>query len=249
MPLGSSLSRIVLLTLGVTALAAGPNAGAQSERGSLTVVVRSAETQQPLAGALVSVVGSVSPLTTDEAGIVRLERVRPGEHRIEVRAVGYLPVRASVSLPDGATELTVELEPAPVQLEEVEVQGMNESPLQHNGFYARKQSGQGTFITREAIERARPRALSDLFRNVPGVSVSHSSSRGTARTSMRGNTGEFCPPQVFVDGAQAPYYNIDNIPPHTVEGIEIYRGSASIPAEYNRGMSACGVVLVWTKVN
>jgi hypothetical protein len=44
-----------------------------------------------------------------------------------------------------------------------------------------------------------------------------------------------------------PAFTIDQIPPETIEAIEVYRGVAEIPIEYRTAGSVCGVVLIWTK--
>jgi hypothetical protein len=61
--------------------------------------------------------------------------------------------------------------------------------------------------------------------------------------SMSRSSG--CPPTVWVDGAQSAYFGV-NTPIGDVYGIEVYRGSGEIPAEY-AGTSACGAVVIWTK--
>jgi hypothetical protein len=36
--------------------------------------------------------------------------------------------------------------------------------------------------------------------------------------------------------------------PLDLEGMEVYRSAAEIPPEYNATGSACGVILLWTRV-
>ena len=44
------------------------------------------------------------------------------------------------------------------------------------------------------------------------------------------------------------YQTIDElVPPSDVEGIEVYKGAATIPVELNGTGSACGVVSIWTR--
>lgn len=56
-----------------------------------------------------------------------------------------------------------------------------------------------------------------------------------------------CPIQYYVDGTFVALFNIDEILPGDVEGMEIYRGAATIPAEYNKGTAICGLILIWTR--
>jgi mRNA-degrading endonuclease toxin of MazEF toxin-antitoxin module len=251
---GSSLSRIALLLLGAAALPWARPAAAQGRPPLVTVVVTTSDTHEPLAGAAVEVLGMNTSASTNVEGVAQLEHVRTGARTVEVRHAGYLPSHTALVVPSNATELLqVEMIPAPVKIEGVDVQGTRQSPLLHNGFFVRKQSGQGTFVTREEIEKAHPGALSDVLRRMEGVALTPNGLAarefGQTRARMRGNIGGECQPQVFIDGALTSITNLDEILPQSIEGIELYRGAATVPAEYNRGSSMCGVVLIWTKVN
>ena len=70
--------------------------------------------------------------------------------------------------------------------------------------------------------------------------------------SILGATGGgngYCAMQVYVDDVRMPVpFNLDMLPsPRLLSGIEVYAGSATLPAKYNTMDSGCGVVLVWTK--
>ena len=59
-------------------------------------------------------------------------------------------------------------------------------------------------------------------------------------------------PLIFFDGqflgGGERYANLDDlVDPDRVEGIEIYNGAATIPDEFDRPGSACGVVAGWTR--
>jgi hypothetical protein len=52
----------------------------------------------------------------------------------------------------------------------------------------------------------------------------------------------FTPPQ--------PLFDVNSISPYSLEGIEVYAGTAQIPAKYNSQFSSgCGVVLFWTRIS
>ncbi|MDQ3950441.1 MAG: energy transducer TonB, partial [Gemmatimonadota bacterium] len=61
-----------------------------------------------------------------------------------------------------------------------------------------------------------------------------------------------CAPLVWLDGApaMAGEFDLDVISPGTVSGIEIYPGPATVPVEFRstRGLEACGVIVVWSRV-
>ncbi|HJR64475.1 MAG TPA: TonB-dependent receptor [Gemmatimonadaceae bacterium] len=44
-----------------------------------------------------------------------------------------------------------------------------------------------------------------------------------------------------------PSFHIDQLNPEDIEAIEVYRGAAEIPVEYNRSGSLCGVILIWMR--
>ena len=70
-----------------------------------------------------------------------------------------------------------------------------------------------------------------------------------------------CATQIFVDGflvnrrmvqpngTQGPEdIRIDDVvSPASVEGIEVYRGLSTVPAEFLNPDAACGVIAIWTK--
>jgi outer membrane receptor for ferrienterochelin and colicin len=37
------------------------------------------------------------------------------------------------------------------------------------------------------------------------------------------------------------------VPVSSIEGIEVYKGAAQLPAEFGGSNSMCGVVAIWTK--
>jgi TonB family protein len=88
----------------------------------------------------------------------------------------------------------------------------------------------------------------EIIRELPGVTM-----RGPTRYADRSLRfrGANCPPLVFVDGfpATAGEFELDIIDLSTVEGIEIYPGLASVPAEFQatRGQHRCGVIAVWSR--
>lgn len=221
---------------------------AQQRGGAIVVSVMTAD-GEPLSGARVSVQGIGIIALTDAAGTARIDDLQPGARTLEVHYLGYAPASVAVDVVAGE-RLTIDLilPVQPVALAPVTATARR-SILYDRGFYHRKKSGQGTFIDREEIEALRPRYMSDLLRRVAGVSVNRSSFGGRARVSMRGaNSHGSCPIQYYIDGTLTGPFNIDNIPPGDVEGIEIYRGAATIPVVFNKGRAICGVIVVWTRM-
>ncbi len=246
---GSPLSRLSLPLLLAIQVAEGTRpATAQDRSATVEVSVVAQGSNRPIAGASIMLAGGAVHALTDGSGRARLAHVGTGQQTVEVRYLGYAPVRLPVSLAEGVREMAFQLAPAPVRLAELKVRAPGGArTLEMGGFSMRRRNGNGTFITREEIERQQPRYLSDLLRRLPGISLSTPNKFGRSQTTMRGATSRSCQPQVFVDGVQTSIFYLDDVLPGNVEGLEIYRGAATIPAQFNRGMAICGVVLVWTR--
>ena len=60
-----------------------------------------------------------------------------------------------------------------------------------------------------------------------------------------------CPFNYFVDGAHFPFeHNSADpfpIPVTDIMAMEIYAGTAQIPAEFQRMANSCGAIVIWTK--
>jgi len=98
------------------ALGAGPSA-ARAQTGAIAGVVRSAQTAEPLAAVVVSVLRSGLRTTGDSAGAFAFAEVRAGSWQVEVRSIGYrVAVVPAVVRVGQRTVLDVRLQPAPVAL-------------------------------------------------------------------------------------------------------------------------------------
>ena len=221
--------------------------GAQTGRGAIVGVVRDSG-GSGISSADVRVEGTNLRVITEPDGSFRLERVPSGLGTLQVRRLGFAPGTSTFRLEaSGESRVDVSLVPLPAQLPAVRIRErprVFDSRLR--GFNERRQKGNGYFITRERLEQVHSYRFIDIMREVPGVRVGML--RGGATVRMRGAD---CDPLVFIDGfpAAAGTLDLDIIDLADVEGIEIYRGAASIPAAFNRGTAACGVIVIWTKVN
>lgn len=181
--------------------------------------------------------------------MLRLTGLAPGSHTIRARYLGYATGSADVQLTAGRSEaLRLDLAVQPLELAEVRVQARR-SLLETTGFNSRRTAGFGTFVTRDDIVRMQPRFLSDVLRRVAGMDLSSGRPGGSSRVRVRGTKVMMgsCPIQYYVDGTMAAYFNVDDVRPEDVAGLEIYRGAATIPPAYNKGTALCGVVLIWTR--
>jgi hypothetical protein len=254
-------SPAVAAAIGLAALAAPARTRAQQPTASTTqdrflvVHVTDASTGTGVADAEVWVGGTRT--STDSAGHALLP-LRHDRETVLVRRIGYGDERRDVSTAPGALE--VALTPAPVALGGVQAaaQRMPMSPPLRR-FYERMEHGRGSFVTREQIDRRKPRRLTDLFREIPGVRVA-TTSRGDRlvmtgatpamyRVDPRWEAGD-CPVQYYLDGMsyQPDFAGVPNdVRPDEVEGIEVYRRLSEVPVEFRRPGAECGVVLIWLR--
>jgi iron complex outermembrane receptor protein len=219
---------------------------AQTPSATLEINVRTSLEDRPLPGAQVFVEGLGMRGITDRNGTARITGLPTGARRIEVRYLGYAPVNELLALAIGrTTRVTARLDFQPIQLTEVTVR-VRQSRLAENGFFERREHGLGTFFTRDEIEQMRPRFLTDVIHRVPGLQIpSLLTPRRTAR--IRGSSPT-CTIQFVINGiATSPGFQLDYVPPGDVEGMEIYKGAATVPAMFNRTTSACGTIVIWTR--
>ena len=204
----------------------------------------------PVASVDVRVEGTQFAALTDARGAFSLRGVAPGSHRLIARRLGFRPSAIDVLVESGQTaEVDVQLDPNPQQLTPITVAARPESyEARLTGFNDRAKAKVGHFIGPERLERLTSHKFTEILREVPGVKFLYVG-RGTQKTiRLRGAS---CPPFVFIDGfpASAGEFDVDDIEPSTIEGVEIYHGLATIPAQFGaaRGQERCGVIAFWSR--
>ena len=196
----------------------------------------------------------------------------PGEGAYSIH-VEHLSAFAMVDGPfevaeDRSAVVTFHIVPQPIALEEiaVSVEGRSMS-LSMAGFYERSRAGFGHFLNLQDIKARNPIRLADLVRTVPGVQYFEGSNAGfggypimsyALRSDLwsEDDLGASIPclPRVYVDGvmvepggkSRMPSQGFDQIVGVTdVAAMEVYRSPAEVPVRFG-GMTACGVILIWT---
>ena len=222
---------------------------AQSRLGAVSGVVKDS------AGAIltnveVMVMRSGRTVRTDSVGHFLLLALQAGQEDIGFRRVAYEPVIVSLRIPaDDTTDVEIRLGGITPLLPAVVVNERSEQSKVMQQFEARRRTGAGYFVTRGDIERRRPNVLSEYMRMVPGVRIVTLDNGRSALRFARSSRPN-CPPQYFVDGIPTSNFDIDEVLPGDVEGIELYAGSAGVPPQFNRftGTTICGTILIWTRI-
>lgn len=209
-----------------------------------------ASTAEPVNAARVRLVGAGREATTDESGRFRLAEVEPGAHLLEVRHLSYETVSDSIAVP-GADEFVVEIRVAPdaIEIAPLVVEGRS-AKLASVGFYERRETGLGAFVSREDLRERPVFELSDYMARMPGVRRVRQWD-GTSRLQLRGRNTIMsdCRTQYILDGVPAEMVaaGIDEVSPEAVAGIEIYRGASEVPPRFAVGRAMCGVIVIWTR--
>ncbi|TVP74658.1 MAG: hypothetical protein EA352_10280 [Gemmatimonadales bacterium] len=198
--------------------------------------------------------------TTDVDGYFHLPEVPHGSFRLRVQRLGFENTTTPFWEIERGELLTVEIriDPEVVVMAPLEIKARvrSASPVLE-GFYLRMDRGVGgTFFDREDIRREGPARVSDLVARAPGIRTEpasgFSSNRFVTMTrALPGRGPGGCPVQIFVDGVLATRSGavpIDELAsPTDLEGVEIYRGVGSVPAEFLTPDARCGVIALWTR--
>lgn len=208
-----------------------------------------------LKGARVSMnEGKIVGVTNGE-GYVELENIPPGAHIVSVSFDKYSGEVFPLNFSEEETiEIELGLERAPVEMEGIEiVEERIEPSLERRGFYERKASGVGRYLTKEEMDEKGKILLSDALRGVSGVQVITYDGIKAAVSRRR---GMLCPLRVYINGStlggriisnsSVQVVDLDSQALEEIAGIEVYVGPSEIPVQYAQ-YNQCGVILIWTR--
>jgi hypothetical protein len=204
------------------------------------------ENGQPVAGARVQIPVSGVSTVTREDGTFRLTGVQTGTQVLIAMNLGFAtasgPINVTAREP---TDVVVTLAPKVNILDPVLITARRDVALEKAGFNSRKRNLHGYFMTREDIDRRKPNNISDMLRNIPGVTVSYQ--RGGVVISGRRAARTTCT-SVIIDGFEwrgLQAGDLDNVVnPDDVIGLEVYE-EYDAPAQYNRYDSGCLTLIIW----
>jgi hypothetical protein len=202
-------------------------------------------TNQVLVDVLILVDSTRREISISSQGRFVLSSLKPGIHRVEIRAIGYRPQVLELNLVEGQV---LEREFAMVftgdRLPDVSVEARNSKLLpRFADFERRRVNGMGSYITRDDIKARGYTRMGDALRAVKGVRVDC----GPVDCSIhmvRSTAG--CFPTFYVDGHVARSF-AESTPINDVQGIEVYRGGAEAPGEFTGDGAMCGVIVIWTR--
>ncbi len=242
-------SRVVVVgdTTRVDTLAPAPRrlrVGDARLQGTVVTVVG----ERPLAGAIARLSDGPSS-RADARGAWSIANAPAGTRTLEVRAVGFYPVRRAVDVLEGAAPLHLALSTFQAVLDTVKIMAAGAPDRHLSGFEERSRTGLGRFLTAADLERRGVIETSDVFKNLPGVRTEYDTT-GTLQITMRSSFGGYCAPSFYVDGLHLftlAADELDNIVrAKSVRAIEVYT-DATVPPQFQQAMSGCGAIVIWSK--
>jgi hypothetical protein len=239
--------RIPIVVLIATAISRGSPAqvGSSRPRGAMDGIVTDTSLA-PISGATITLLGSTISTTTGANGRFRITALPPGEYVVMARRLGYASASSTLHIDGGDTlRLSLALLRVTPELDTVRASALR-ATTRLGEFEERRAHVMGHFITEEEIDKRNPINIADMLRTVLSVRIVE---RGPVRTALSMRSFVPCPFQVFVDGlAFSESGDLTSAPsPKEIAGVEIYSGSATIPLQYKRHDTGCGVILIWTK--
>jgi carboxypeptidase family protein/TonB-dependent receptor-like protein len=252
-------SRIRWLAAIAVVVAAESAGSAVARSAAAQVIAAQSAVRYTLAGTVAATDGSAVPeaevtvisggtdstrVRSDSAGRFVAAGLPAAAVTVRVRRLGYQPKSLDVTLRQGSAPIIITLEPNPAELGTVKIREIAAEPdARLREFYARRSSNSfGHYFEGSQIEKRRPQFISEMFRAVPGVTLSASGRVGNT-LRIRG-----CAPLVWIDGVRIPNSQIDEVvTPSDVAAVEIYSSFAGIPAQYFDRTATCGTILVWSR--
>ncbi|MFA6169044.1 MAG: TonB-dependent receptor [Gemmatimonadaceae bacterium] len=263
------LPRHAALALCTTLLAASLPAQVP---GALRGRVVDDRTGQTLSGVEVTIPATSRSATTDSSGAFALRDVAAGRHEVVLRKVGYQQLSAVIAITGAADpEQLLRLVPVATDLAKVIVTAPG-TDRRLKAFEAhRAERLGGSFLTAEDLAKERGRSLGDVLQRVMGTDIvrgmggqawfatrrGYDSIRYLPQVSQtdraRGASTGLCYAAVVLNsvfvyrGTGDDLFDINSLAPDEVLAVEVYKGGASMPLEYNAPRSTCGLLVIYTK--
>lgn len=229
-------------------------------------------TGAPLVSVEVSITAQSLRVTTDSSGRFTLDRLASGSHQLTARRIGFEPLSTTITAPGADEEHLLRLIPASTELSKVSVTA-TAVDRRLTLFEAHRASNNGgSFLTAERLQREKGRPLGDVMQSVVGSDIVRG--RGSAAffatrrgydsfmlmpkareaDRARGASTGLCYAAVVVNnvfvyrgGDDEELFDLNQLPPDDIIAVEVYKGGATMPLEYNTTRKTCGLVVIYTK--
>jgi len=238
---------LLLALIGGAAFPCAEPCAAQDPTAAVSGRVVDSQSQAPIVGAEVAILGTNRLASSDSGGRFSHAGLKAGPYVLQIRALGYQARSWVVRVGTGEiVRQDFALTPVAYILPAVTREatpGMMASRLRE--FEHRRAAGRGVFIAEEEIRRTEAATLSDLLRTSAGVRVTCNSAGCAAQMTRAANAQ--CRPDFFVDGLSANFSTNANLPTVGIVAVEVYRSGSEAPVEFLRADTDCGVIVIWTR--
>jgi hypothetical protein len=202
--------------------------------------------------------------TTDLDGWFSV-RLPEDARTISFRRIGFKPAGFTFPKGWGLTDtVTVFLAETAQALPDLEVEAKAWKPVRYAGttkyddFFRRQRLGAGTYLSREQLDRKPAIQTLEYLQGIPGIRVDVGPPGLAWGNNLRiiRCSGPGARVMVWIDGVRqrggpaipAEVINqLSRISPGDIEMIEVYRGAATLPAEFHD--DGCAAIAVWTRWN
>lgn len=275
--IGGDLAHVAVGPGGTTSLILNLGlAGEGSEPGSLTGVVRDAETGQVLEGVTISMVDSEGRAISDPEGNFTFPSVSPDTIYLQASRLGYQDALGTVVV-GGSQAVTIQVNMA---TQAIALEPITVTATRRELTYAlpgmeelekRMALGGGDFILQDQITERNPIRTSDMLFGtsvqvmndgkqiymgrtlcapvvyIDDVRITHGSGASALSNSAGGVTSDFRQEEGNDDEGTYAAEAVNLIHPLHIQAIEIYSGPANTPGQYLDSRARCGVILIWTR--
>jgi hypothetical protein len=185
-------------------------------------------------------------VASNAGGQFRLDSLRPGRHRLSVRAIGYAPLTRLLALVAGTTDARITLSSSPYRLPELAVKARSRR-LEDVGFYKRRAEHRlGRFIEGDSLVRLDSLDLMLALSGLRGVHMKNLAVRDSAVASNACRKGF----QLWVNGWEIDTldrsFYFRTINPNEVEGVEIYE-EGTPPLVFTGTLGQSCLIAVWER--
>lgn len=222
--------------------------------------VYNAQTGDPVEGAEVVDLFSKTKAVTTSTGTVSLAFLSEGGAMLRIQKIGFEPYTQVVEItPADTMPSTILLRPLTQTLPTVVTRDSARRHLSPalQAFEERRKAGGGRFIDEATLRKNDTKPMTYMIRQVPGVQIVCDSKNGMASLYCAGVSGRQgsksafrggqCYVDVYIDGVISTDNNLELLRVDEFAGVEYYSGAASIPQQYNKTGSVCGVLLLWRR--
>lgn len=193
---------------------------------------------------------------SDSTGLFIFENVSVDRFNLVAKRIGYAEVMIGPLLMTkvDTLKLIVKLEVNGILMDEIIVQEKKiDESLKRAGYYDRKESGIGKYLSFKDLMGNTFNKTSDALKTIPNMIIRDDMGTITIYSSRyRTGTGLFGSENpkvvVYIDGILIDNHDLVNtIGPKDIAAIEFYKSSSTAPLQYSGNSRPGGVLLIWTK--